>query len=277
MDSKDILNSDILDIIFEGRNKEYGAYELRKNYRIRARKALIICFATACVLASIPVIASLVNSKKTKKEAPKTKITELIAPPPVDEKKQPPPPPPAPPPPVTPQVKFTPPVIKEAEEEREEEKPPPKKELEKATASTVTVAGDENAKLDAPVIPDKGPAVIEEPKPTAPSKPEIFEFVEQMPEFPGGEEAMMKFIQKNLNYPAQARENNISGRVVVGFVVNEGGEITDVKIIRGLKYGCDEAAMAVVRKMPKWSAGKQNGKAVKVSYSLPITFQLDDE
>jgi protein TonB len=176
---------------------------------------------------------------------------------------------------VKPQVKFTPPVIKKAEEVREEEKPPPKKELEKATASTITVAGDENAKLDAPVVPDKGPAIVEAPP--APAKVEIFEFVEQMPEFPGGEDAMMAYIQKNLKYPKQAVENNIDGKVVVNFVVNESGDISDVKVMRGIKYGCDEEAMRVVRGMPNWKAGKQNGKAVKVSYSLPITFQLDNE
>ncbi|HMT36325.1 MAG TPA: energy transducer TonB, partial [Chitinophagaceae bacterium] len=113
--------------------------------------------------------------------------------------------------------------------------------------------------------------------PPAPAKVEIFEFVEQMPEFPGGEDAMMAYIQKNLKYPKQAVENNIDGKVVVNFVVNESGDISDVKVMRGIKYGCDEEAMRVVRGMPNWKAGKQNGKAVKVSYSLPITFQLDNE
>ena len=271
MESKDILNSDVIDIIFEGRNKEYGAYELRKNYKKRAKKSLVVCLVVAGVLASIPVIASLLNNKP-KKVAPKAKITKLITPPPLDEKK---PPPPPPPPPVKPQVKFTPPVIKKAEEVREEEKPPPKKELEKATASTVTVAGDENAKLDAPVIPDKGPAVVEAPP--APAKVEIFEFVEQMPEFPGGEDAMMAYIVKNLKYPKQAHENNINGKVVVNCVVNEDGNISDAKVVRGIKYGCDDEALRVVRSIPNWRPGKRNGKAVKVSYSLPITFQLEGE
>ena len=92
MESKDILKSDVLDIIFEGRNKEYGAYELRKNYKKRTRNALIACVVFAAMLASIPVIASLLN-KDVKKVKPVAKVTELIAPPPVDEKKPPPPPP----------------------------------------------------------------------------------------------------------------------------------------------------------------------------------------
>ena len=97
MEPKDILNADVLDIIFEGRNKEYGAYELRKNYKKRTRRALIACMVFAVVLASIPVIAGLM-SKSEKKVKRMTKVTELIAPPPVDEKKPPPPPPPPPPP-----------------------------------------------------------------------------------------------------------------------------------------------------------------------------------
>jgi protein TonB len=158
---------------------------------------------------------------------------------------------------------------------KEEEKPPPKKELEKATASTVTVEGDENAKLDAPVVPDKGPAVVEPPKPEPP-KNEIFEFVEQMPEFPGGDDALSAYLSKNIKYPKQANEQGISGRVVINFVVNENGDIADVKVARGIGCGCDEEAMRVVRSMPNWRPGKQNGKAVRVSYSLPITFELEE-
>lgn len=158
---------------------------------------------------------------------------------------------------------------------KEEEKPPPKKELEKATASTVTVKGDENAKLDAPQKPDEGKIVVEEPK--APAKTEIFESVEQMPEFPGGENAMLAFIQKGLRYPKQAQENGTEGRVVVNFVVNETGDISDIKIVRSVKNGCDDEAMRVVRSMPKWKPGRQNGNAVKVLFSLPISFELGDE
>ena len=209
-------------------------------------------------------------TKTEKKVKLKPKVTQLVTPPPVDKKK----PPPPPPPPVKPQVKFTPPVIKKAEEVKEEEKPPPKKELEKATASTQTIKGDPDAKLDAPIIPDKGPAVVEPAKPEPP-KNEIFEFVEQMPEFPGGEDAMMAYIQKNMKYPKAAVENSTEGRVIVNFVVNDDGNIVDVKTVRGIGSGCDQEAERVVRSMPAWKAGKQNGKPVRVSYSLPITFQLE--
>ena len=165
-------------------------------------------------------------------------------------------------------------MIKEAEKVSEEEKPPPKEKLEKATASTVNVEGDENAKLDAPVV-DKGPAVVEAPKVEAP-KTEIFEFVEQMPDFPGGEDALAAYLSKNIKYPKQANENGVQGRVVLNFVVNEDGDISDIKVVRGIGSGCDQEAMRVVNSMPKWKPGKQNGKAVKVSFSLPISFELEE-
>ena len=271
MESKDILKSDVLDIIFEGRNKEYGAYELRKNYRKRTKNALIGCMVFATILASIPVIASLIN-KSMVKPKPMTKVTELIAPPPMDEKKPTPPPPPPPPPPVKPQVKFTPPVIKKAEEVRDEEKPPPKQELEKATASTVTVKGDENAKLEAPDM-GPGPATIE---PVKEVKDEIFEFVEQEAQFPGGEDALFRYLSEHIKYPNAAREGGIEGRVILSFVVRSDGNITDVKVSRGIGYGCDEEATRVVKGMPNWKAGKQNGKQVSSTFSLPVVFQLEE-
>ena len=105
---------------------------------------------------------------------------------------------------------------------------------------------------------------------------EVLTFVEQMPEFPGGDDALSAYLSKNIKYPKQANEQGISGRVVINFVVNENGDIADVKVARGIGYGCDEEAMRVVRSMPNWRPGKQNGKAVRVSYSLPITFELEE-
>jgi TonB family protein len=132
--------------------------------------------------------------------------------------------------------------------------------------------GDENAKLDAPEVSGKVRAVV---KTKVEKNDEILEFVEQMPEFPGGEEALFAYIQKNLKYPQQAVDANATGRVTINFVVNDDGSITDVKLARGIGYGLDEEAIRVVRGLPKWNPGKLNGKKVRVAYSLPITFQLD--
>ncbi len=104
---------------------------------------------------------------------------------------------------------------------------------------------------------------------------EILEFVDQMPEFPGGEEGLFDYIQKNLKYPKQAVDSNTTGRVTINFVVNDDGSITDVKLARGIGNGCDEEAIKIIKGLPRWNPGKQNGKKVRVAYSLPITFQLD--
>jgi protein TonB len=100
-------------------------------------------------------------------------------------------------------------------------------------------------------------------------------FVEQMPEFPGGMVAWGKFLNKNLNYPSMAKDANVTGRVTVSFVVEKNGEITDVKILRGIGAGCDEEAIRVIKKSPLWKAGIQNGRPVRVSYVMPIVFRLD--
>lgn len=103
---------------------------------------------------------------------------------------------------------------------------------------------------------------------------EIFTIVEDMPSFPGGEEALFKYLGQNIKYPQIAKEAGITGRVFVNFVIDKQGNVTDVKVLRGIGGGCDEEAVRVVKNMPKWSAGKQRGKPVKVSYNLPIKFSL---
>ena len=102
---------------------------------------------------------------------------------------------------------------------------------------------------------------------------EPFAFVEQMPEFIGGEDAFIQYLQENIKYPEYAKENKISGTVQVEFIVNEDGSISNTKIVKGIKGGCDEEALRVVKKMPKWKPGKQNGKFVRVYYTVPITFR----
>lgn len=103
---------------------------------------------------------------------------------------------------------------------------------------------------------------------------EIFTIVEDMPSFPGGEAKLFEYLGKNIKYPQIAKEAGISGIVYVNFVVDTKGDITDVKVLRGIGGGCDEEALRVVKNMPKWSPGKQRGKPVKVSYNLPIRFSL---
>lgn len=106
------------------------------------------------------------------------------------------------------------------------------------------------------------------------SETEIFTVVESMPEFPGGAAKMMEFIAKNIKYPPMARESGIQGRVFVNFVVEPDGKVSNVKVLRGIGGGCDEEAIRVVNNMPKWTPGRQRGKAVRVSFNLPVRFTL---
>ncbi|HEY4785792.1 MAG TPA: energy transducer TonB, partial [Bacteroidales bacterium] len=103
---------------------------------------------------------------------------------------------------------------------------------------------------------------------------DVYHMVEKTPEFPGGQEALNTFLKQNLQYPKTAKEMGISGRVIVQFMVNENGDISDIKVIRGIGGGCDEEAVRVIKKMGKWVPAKQNGKAVKSLFTLPITFSL---
>jgi protein TonB len=145
----------------------------------------------------------------------------------------------------------------------EKDIPPPQDEI-KVQVGTETKEGTGDIEL--PTEGD-GKEEVEAPQ-------QIFTIVEQMPEFPGGEEKLFEYLGKNIKYPSMARENGITGTVYVTFVVEGNGEISDVKKLRGIGGGCDEEAMRVVKAMPSWKAGKQNGKSVRVQYNLPIKFTL---
>lgn len=104
---------------------------------------------------------------------------------------------------------------------------------------------------------------------------QIFQVVEENPEFPGGLEALRHFFQKNIQYPASAKEAGAHGKVFLNFVVEKDGSLTDIKLLKGLGFGCDEEALRVMQLMPKWNPGKQSGEAVRVKYNLPIQFSLE--
>ncbi len=261
------------DIVFDGRNKDYGAFQLRKLYDKHMSRAMMVGMLFFLLAVSTPHIIRLVKGFMPEKEN-KFEMTEvtLAEPPPIDPLKPPPPPPPkVDPPPIKDQIKFVPPVVKKDEEVIEEEPPPPTiEELVDKEISTVTKEGDEDGVDGSLVEPDvPGPAVIEEPVEEKP-----FAYVEQMPTFPGGNEAMYKYIYEKIKYPAIARENGISGSITLQFVVTKDGDIKDARVARGIGGGCDEEALRVVNGMPKWKPGKHNGRAVPVTFTLPIKFVL---
>jgi protein TonB len=279
MDTAKILKSDFLDILFENRNKEYGAYDLRRQYDKRVRNAVIGSAALMLVVIGGYAINNYIIKKERENPDRKPVIEQIkmedVKIPDDPKTPPPPPPPPAPPPPVKPSVQFTPPVIKKDEEVPEDEVPPKIKEIENKAISTKTVEGDPNG-IDPGLLEDsKGTGVVEAPPP--PPKEEIFTFVEQPPTFPGGEEALAKFLSKNIHYPRVAQENAISGTVFVQFVVDSEGNIKDVKTVGAAKGGgLEEEAIRVVKIMPKWKAGKQNGRQVSVQFNLPIRFTLQE-
>ena len=261
-----LLYANLDDLIFENRNKEYGAYYLRQIYHKHIVKSVITAFIFFVLFVSSPLIYNYIKGKVD--DANKVKVVEyttLAEPPPID-KNQPPPPPVEPPPPLKSTVKFTPPIIK-PDEEVTEEPPPAVEELKEADPGTKTVEGNSNG-VDASLLEGNGKEAIDE------GPPPILTIVEKMPVFPGGEQELFNYLNKNIKYPAIARENGIQGRVFVNFFVDAEGKVKDAKILRGLGSGLDDEALRVVRNMPAWKPGMQNGRVVQVQYNLPIVFTL---
>jgi protein TonB len=272
MSKLDILKQNWIDIVFEGRNKEYGAYQLRKDNIKNTNKAMLIGGFLFVLFISTPIILKYIQGN-TVVEVEKIKQTDIVlsAPPPIDKTAPPPPPPVEPPPPKVDQVRFPPPVVKPDEQVVEEE-PPTIKDLEKADPGAKTIKGNPDAEIviNAPV--GEGPINQERTEDTN----EIFTNVEVLPQFPGGIEAFYKFLSKTLQYPPMARENNVQGRVTVNFVVEKDGSLTDIKVVRGVPGGADldQEAIRVLKRSPKWTPGVQNGRSVRVSYTVPVMFAL---
>ncbi|MEP7264110.1 MAG: energy transducer TonB [Bacteroidota bacterium] len=249
------------ELVFANRFKEYGAYPIRTSYRKTTAIALIASVVLFSLFVSAPVIINYFTANDNAAANSNIEVTvELKEPPPIDEN-EPPPPPPPPPPPTIETVKFTPPVV--VDREIEEEQPPPQEKLAETTVSTVTQEGEEGGTEPLPE------AVVEDPNANA-----VLTIVEEMPTFPGGEGELQTYLKKNIKYPPLARENGITGRVYVNFIVDREGKIKDAKILRGIGGGCDEEALRVVRSMPSWKPGKQNGRSVNVSFNMPIFFNL---
>ncbi|MDB5134777.1 MAG: energy transducer TonB [Mucilaginibacter sp.] len=267
----DILKTEWIDVVFTDRNKAYGAYELRKENPKNTNKALIIGVVLFVFLISAQTIYNFISGF-IPKASEKVKITNVVLqpPPPIDQKK-PPPPPPEPPKPKVDQVKFPPPVVKPDNEVKEQ--PPTVKELEVADPGQKTLKGDPNAdiKIDEPVGNSDVKQVTEED----PNK--IFTAVEKDPSFKGGIENFYAYLRKNVHYPAIAKENNVQGKVFLTFVVERDGSLTDIKVLRSLGSGTDEEAMRVLKASPRWTPGIQNGRPVRVQYTVPISFTLQSD
>lgn len=270
MGKLDIFDPAWLNIVFEGRNQSYGAYQLRKDSSRNTTKALLIgCVLFAFAIAS-PLIVSYIKGLNPMDDE-KLLETEVILtpPPPLDENTPPEPPPVEPPRPKVDQIRFPPPVVVPAEEVRDEE-PPTVEELKVADPGQKTIEGDPNQEVR-----------IEEPVGEAPVGAQVTEdngiyntaSVELMPEYPGGIEKFYQWVGGNYDYPPAAQDAMVSGRMIVSFVVEKDGSLTDIQVPKDLGFGTGEAAKKLLTKSKKWKAGQQNGRPVRVQYTLPIMLQ----
>ncbi|MCS6821102.1 MAG: TonB family protein [Microscillaceae bacterium] len=261
-------------LVFDNRNKLYGAYILRKSYNDKIIIAMIATIIFAVTVLAGPVIYKYLVKEDVIEKKKEIKVAVKLAPPPPMDPKLPPPPPvpPPPPPPKISTVKFVPPEPEE--DEKVQEEPPKIEDLKNKQISTETVKGDDNVNPDNVIVVDEPTNQAGSVIGAQPQEEEPFIVVEQMPEPPGGMAAFMKYLSKNINYPAQARRNGVEGKVFLSFVVAPDGSIKDITLLKGIGAGCDEEAIRVLSNSPKWTPGKQSGRAVPVKYTLPVVFKI---
>jgi protein TonB len=275
----DLISNEWSDMMFENRNKEYGAYVLRRQTGRRnviSMIAVLLLFAAVmvfmiaknayeayqkehAVMDQVTELSALTQQKKKEAKVERKEIPVKQEQQQVVEK-------------VKSSVKFTAPVIKKDDEVKPEDELKSQDEImnSKVAVGALNVVGnDENGE----VLKAKEVIATEPVKPKE-EENKVFDVVEQMPSYPGGMGALMQYLSSNIKYPVIAEENGIQGRVICTFVVERDGSITDVRIAKSVDPSLDKEAMRVVSKMPRWIPGKQNGSAVRVKYTLPVTFRL---
>jgi protein TonB len=276
----DLYDPKWVDLVFADKNKAYGAYKLRMGTSGRNIKALTILVVAALLIGGFLVYKiqkqkadeaaqarlEALQLSKLQEQAKKREKKDVVKPK-VEPKKE---------IPVARQTqKFTAPVIKKDELVKEENQV---KQMDQLDAKVAV--GTENVKgtTDRTVEAVRNDIAVGTPPPPPAPKPEVsnkvFDVVEQMPSYPGGNNALMSYLSSNIKYPVVAQENGVQGRVTVGFVVERDGSITDVNILKSVDPSLDREAARVVRSMPRWTPGKQNGQAVRVKYNVPVTFRL---
>ncbi len=265
------MQADLNDIVFEHKNKEYGAYVLRKAYARFLTYAVMGAGLTFILSISSPLIFNIIKEMTGKREnlevltnrevdlgklEKEKDLEEKIIEKPKEQI-------------VKSTYEYVAPVIKADEEVKVAyEAPKEDKEVGKTTqtADPTSINLDEMTLPDANSDPNGGKPVEE--------KVEVFKFVEEMPTFPGGQDALLAFFATNVKYPEIARRAGVEGKVFVQFVVGKDGNVTQSSIAKGIGAGCDEEAIRVTKMMPKWNPGKQNGRPVLVQVIVPIQFKL---
>lgn len=272
----DLSSKEWCDLIFEGKNKDFGAYQMRKASIGRHNKAMLFLLLLLALIAGIMVSINVVNkaveadintqneqqmvavdlADKDKPEDEQTKV-ELEQPKALPEE-------------ILNTIKVTELAIVPDDQVKKEDEIKSVDEL-KASNTAFGQTDFDKGTDDRNVVREHKAEVIVEDK----AEPEkVFTAVEQMPQFPGGDAELMKYLSSHINYPTMAMENNVQGRVIVQFVVTKSGSVGEVKVARGVDRDLDREAVRVVKSLPRFIPGKMNGQPVNVWYTLPVNFKL---
>ncbi len=275
MDSNKILSADILDIIFEGRNKEYGAYDLRKTYNKRLKKSLLASATFCGLLFGGYLLANNITSKNSKEMAIKDYILDNLK---NDEPKpEIPVKPIKPPEPVKMDMKkFTTITIVKDDQVKEDERPPENDKLDDTKIGLLNQDGEKNDDIVAPPIGDEGKGIVETPKKPEEDYEKIFVSVQIESEYPGGNAAWMRYLNKYIRYPQEAIDNEIEGTVLVQFIVDKEGNVSNVEAVSGPNE-LKEEAVRVIKKSGQWKPAIQNGRQVKSYKKQSVVFRFQHE
>ena len=277
----DLYDPKWVEMVFAGKNKEYGAYQLRKGTSGRNIKSLLILVIAAALVGGF-LAWKVIEQKQAEEQQAYMEAMELAKlqqQAKKEEKKK---------EPVKPKVemkkeipvaretqKFTAPVIKKDELVKEENQV---KQMDKLDEKVAVGTENKEGVKDRTVEAVRNDIAVAAPPPPPAPKPEVsnkvFDVVEEMPSFPGGQGAVMQYLASHIKYPVVAQENGVQGRVIVSFVVERDGSISDVRVARSVDPSLDREAQRVVKSMPRWKPGKQNGSAVRIKYTVPVVFRL---
>ena len=277
----DLYDPKWVEMVFAGKNKEYGAYQLRKGTSGRNIKALLILVIAAALVGGFlawkvieqkqaeeqQAYMEAMELAKLQQQAKKEEKNKEQVKPKIEPKKE---------IPVARETqKFTAPVIKKDELVKEENQV---KQMDKLDDKVAVGSEDKEGVKDRTVEAVRSEIAVAAPPPPPAPKPEVatkvFDVVEEMPSFPGGNAGLMSYLNSNTKYPVVGQENGVQGRVIISFVVERDGSISDVKVARSVDPSLDREAQRVVKSMPRWTPGKQNGQTVRVKYTVPVVFRL---
>lgn len=276
----DLSSKEWRDLVFEGRNQEYGAYDLRKNSDKRHNKSMILVIIALALIIVVGLtfntVSNFIFQEDIKDEANQELVNVNMAAEEEEEEEeeqervemeQ----PEALPEEILNTIKVTELAIVEDSEVTPEDEIKSQDELKETQTAFGQTNFDQGTDDRNVVREHKEEIIVEEKKP---EKEEVFRAVEQMPQFPGGDTELMKFLRDNIVYPAMAQENNVQGKVIVQFVVTKTGDIGEVKVVKSVDRDLDNEAVRLVKKLPKFIPGRMNGQAVNVWYTLPVQFKL---